>query len=628
MTSAASVPLIPREILFGNPERMSPQVSPDGTRLMFLAPDDRNILQVWVRTPGQEDDRLVTADRKRGIRVAFWAYDGEHLLYMQDVDGDEEWHLYAVNLRSGIVRDLTPFHGIQAHLVALEPSLPHELLVAMNLEDRTRHDVYRVNLKNGAVEREAVNPGSVIAWTADRQLRVRAAVAATPDGGSDLLVCETTEAPWRTVRHWGPEDDGSLIGFSEDGGTLYLTGSHDANARRLLALELATGRETVLAEDPVYDAWDLLIHPTNYTPEAVSFYRERLEWRALDAGVTPDLEALAATVPGDLYVKSRDLADRTWVVAGVTDRAPTQYYVYDRVTRQTTKLFSEQPKLEGLPLAPMQPISFAARDGLMIHGYLTTPVDVPARGLPTVLLVHGGPWARDIWSFDSEAQWLANRGYAVLQINFRGSAGYGKAFLHAGDREWAGKMHNDLIDGVNWIVARGIADPKRIAIMGGSYGGYATLVGLTFTPEVFAAGVDIVGPSSLPTLIRTIPPYWEPLKALFAKRVGDVETEEEFLKARSPLYFADRIRAPLLIAQGANDPRVKQSESEQIVAAMRKAGRPVEYVLYTDEGHGFARPENRLHFYALAEAFLAKHLGGRCEPLGNLPGHSGVLQVG
>jgi dipeptidyl aminopeptidase/acylaminoacyl peptidase len=275
----------------------------------------------------------------------------------------------------------------------------------------------------------------------------------------------------------------------------------------------------------------------------------------------------------------------------------------------------------------MQPVSYRARDGLGIHGYLTTPAGAAPDALPAVLLVHGGPWARDIWGFNATVQWLANRGYAVLQVNYRGSEGYGKQFLHAGDREWAGKMHDDLIDGVEWLTAKGIADPARIAIMGGSYGGYATLVGLTFTPEVFAAGVDIVGPSNLVTLLKTIPPYWEPGKAMFYQRVGNLETEEEFLKSRSPVFFADRICRPLLIAQGANDPRVKQTESEQIVEAMRRRGKPVEYIVYTDEGHGFARPENRLHFYAMTEEFLARYLGGRCEPAAEIVGHSGEIRT-
>jgi dipeptidyl aminopeptidase/acylaminoacyl peptidase len=274
----------------------------------------------------------------------------------------------------------------------------------------------------------------------------------------------------------------------------------------------------------------------------------------------------------------------------------------------------------------MQPISYEARDGLTIHGYLTTPVGIATKNLPTVLLVHGGPWVRDNWGYDPEAQWLANRGYAVLQVNYRGSTGYGKAFVNAGNRQWAAAMHDDLIDAVNWLVKQGIANPEKVAIMGGSYGGYAALVGLTFTPEVFAAGVDIVGPSNLVTLLKSIPPYWAPLLANMYHRVGNLETEEEFLKSRSPLFFVDRIQKPLLIGQGANDPRVKQAESEQIVEAMKQAGKPVEYVLYTDEGHGFARPENRLHFYAIAEEFLSKYLGGRAEPVGDIQGHSGVIK--
>ena len=288
-------------------------------------------------------------------------------------------------------------------------------------------------------------------------------------------------------------------------------------------------------------------------------------------------------------------------------------------------MFTNQPQLEGLQLASMEPVSYTARDGLTIHGYLTKPVGV-ATPTSAVLLVHGGPWARDTWGYRAQAQWLANRGYVVLQINFRGSTGYGKDFLNAGNREWGAKMHDDLIDGVNWLVEQGIADKDKIAIMGGSYGGYATLVGLTFTPEVFAAGVDIVGPSNLITLMETIPPYWEPLKKVFSHRMGDIETEPEFLKSRSPLFFVDKIQKPLLIGQGANDPRVKESESEQIVKAMEDAGKPVKYALYTDEGHGFARPEIVYIFTRSLREFLAEYLGGKFEPVGSIEGHSGIVK--
>lgn len=621
-------PLIPRKILFGNPERARPQLSPDGNYLAYLAPDDKDVLQVWLRTVGQEDDRKITADPKRGIRSYFWAYDGNHLIYMQDADGDENFHCYATHIHTRTVRDLTPFQGIKAQPIELDPEFPDEFLVGLNLNDPQKYDVYRVNLKNGAVELDTENPGNIVAWTADAQFQIRAAVAATPDGGSDLLYRETPAQDWQLLRHWNAEDQGYAVSFAADGKTLYLVGSHDVNAQRLIALNLANRQETVIAEDPQYDVGGIVTHPTNRTLQAVAFYKDKLEWQILDPSIAEDFAALAQVRPGEFMLGSRTLADDRWLVAYMTDDGPVYYYSYDRTSKTNTLLFSNQPALEELALAPMQPVAFMAKDGLTIHGYLTTPAGVEAHHLPAVLLVHGGPWARDTWGYDPEAQWLANRGYAVMQVNFRGSTGYGKAFVNAGNREWAGKMHEDLLDAVRWLVDQGVADPDKIAIMGGSYGGYATLVGLTFTPEVFAAGVDIVGPSNLITLIQSIPPYWEPLKAQFYHRVGNLETEADFLKSRSPLFFCDRIQKPLLIAQGANDPRVKQAESDQIVTAMKESGKPFKYVLYTDEGHGFARPVNRLHFYGVAEEFLAKYLGGRCEPSEEIQGHSAVIQSG
>jgi dipeptidyl aminopeptidase/acylaminoacyl peptidase len=625
-TFAQLPPLIPREVLFGNPERVDPKISPDGKYLAYRAPDEQNVLQLWVRTVGQQDDKKLTAQKKRGIPFYAWPYDGEHLGYGQDAEGDENWHFYTVNLASGIVRDLTPFQGVQARFVAADPDFPNELLVALNLKDRRVHDVYRLNLKTGAVELDTENPGSVIGWTADRQFKVRAATATTPDGGFDLLVRETTDQPWKTVRHWGPDDEGHAVSFSADGKTLHLVGSHDANAKRLLALDVATGAETVIAEDPQYDVGALFIHPTRRVIQAVSFYRDKLAWQVLDQSVAADFDALAKVRQGDFRISTHTLDDHTWLVSYTTDDGPIYYHAYDRRSKTSTLLFSHQPALEGLALAPMRPISYRSRDGLTIHGYLTIPAGVPAKNLPTVLFVHGGPWSRDRWGYSPTVQWLANRGYAVLQVNFRGSSGYGKEFLNAGNREWAGKMHDDLIDGVDWIVQQGVADPKKVAIMGASYGGYATLVGLTFTPDVFAAGVDLVGISNIITWFNSIPPYWAPSKARFAQRMGDPDKEEEFLKSRSPLFFVDRIKVPLVIGQGANDVRVKQAESDQIVDAMRQANRSVEYVVYTDEGHGLARPENRLHFFAKAEEFLAKYLGGRFEPVGDIKGHVGVVK--
>jgi dipeptidyl aminopeptidase/acylaminoacyl peptidase len=617
-------PLIEREILFGNPEKTSPRLSPDGKYLAYIAPDENNILQVQLRTVGQVDDRQLTADKKRGIRIFFWTYSGEELIYLQDADGDENWHLFSVNIHSNQVRDLTPFQGVQAQPIAFDRNFPNEILVGMNIRDRSKHDVYRINLKNGAVEFDTDNPGNIVGWTADGQFQVRAATATTADGGSELVFRETEDKSWESLRSWGPDEEGSAVMFSENGKILYITGNHDANAQRLIALDLETKQETDLASDAEYDVGGIVVHPTKREIQAVSFYKDKQEWQILDQSIAEDFEDLGKFRPGQFSITSRNLADTTWLVAYMTDDGPVYYYVYDRASKTCTFLFSNQPKLEGLPLSSMEPISYTARDGLTIHSYLTKPVGV-STPVPTVLLVHGGPWARDNWGYAAEVQWLANRGYAVLQINFRGSTGYGKAFLNAGNREWAAKMHDDLLDGVNWLVETGIAQPDKIAIMGGSYGGYAALVALTFSPDVFACAVDIVGPSNLITLLQSIPPYWEPLKAMMYHRVGNLETEPEFLKSISPLFFVDRIQKPLLIAQGANDPRVKEAESEQIVNAMKQAGKPVEYVLYTDEGHGFARPENRLHFYAIAEEFLAKYLGGRFEPAANIANHSGVV---
>ncbi|XWK89817.1 MAG: S9 family peptidase [Phormidium sp.] len=619
-------PLIPREILFGNPEKTSPRLSPDGKYLAYIAPDENNILQVWLRTVGQEDDQIITADKKRGIRIFFWTYNPDQLMYMQDSDGDENFHLYLVNIKSKIVRDLTPFQGVKAEPIDLDPKFPNLVLVGMNLNDPQTFDVFRINLENGAVEFDTKNPGNIISWTADADFQIRAATASTPDGGSELLFRETVDKSWESLRRWSPDEDGGAVGFSADGKTLYMEGNHDANAQRLIAFDLANRQETVIAQDPQYDVGGVMIQPITRVIEAVSFYKDKQEWQILDESIAADFAEIAKVRPGEFFISSRDLADKNWLVAYMTDDGPVYYYAYNRETKTSTFLFSNQPKLEGLQLAAMQPISYQTRDGLTIHGYLTTPVGIAAQNLPTILLVHGGPWARDTWGYDPEAQWLANRGYGVLQVNFRGSTGYGKDFLNAANREWAGKMHDDLIDAVNWLVEKGISDREKVAIMGGSYGGYATLVGLTFTPEVFACGVDIVGPSNLMTLLQTIPPYWEPMKVQMYHRIGNMETEPEFLQARSPLFFCDRIQKPLLIGQGANDPRVKQSESDQIVEAMKKADLPVEYVLYPDEGHGFARPENRLHFYAVAEEFLAKYLGGRSEPATNIQGHSALIK--
>jgi dipeptidyl aminopeptidase/acylaminoacyl peptidase len=618
------VELIPRAVLFGNPERVSPRVSPDGTRLAWLAPDE-GVLNVWVANldmaagPGGRPVDVdgatpVTDDRDRGIRTFLWAHDGRHLLYLQDRGGDENWRLYDVDLETMASRDLTPFEGVQAQVLAVDKRFPDEVLVGLNRDNEQLHDVYHLDLVSGQLDKVLDNPG-MVGWVADAELVVRAGLAPEPDGGFVLMVRDDTESDWRPFQRVPAEDalSSSPVAFTRDGGSLLAISSIDANTGRLVRADLDTGAVDVIAADAVNDVTDVRLHPDSREVQVVTFERERADYLVLDPGVEEDVAAVRSLHPGDPALEGNDDADATWLVGFTNDSGPVPYFAYDRRTREARLLFEHQPSLSDYELAAMEPFSYQARDGLVIHGYLTFPVGEAREALPTVLNVHGGPWARDTWGFQPEGQWLANRGYLSVQVNYRGSTGYGKDFVNAGDREWGGKMHDDLVDAVAWVVDQGFADPGRIAIYGGSYGGYAALVGAAFTPELFRAAVDIVGPSNLDTLIRSIPPYWAPLIAQFHTRVGNPDTDAEFLWSRSPLSRVKDIKVPLLIAQGANDPRVKQAESEQIVAALTDAGIDHEYLLFPDEGHGFAKPENRLRFYAAAERFLARHLGGRAE---------------
>jgi dipeptidyl aminopeptidase/acylaminoacyl peptidase len=603
--------LIPRGVLFGNPERSSPQISPDGTMLAYLAPD-QGVLNVWLRTIGKTDDRVITNDRKRGIRNFAWQYDSNDILYTQDQGGDENWRVYQTDIAKKTTRDLTPYEKVRADIVALEPSHPESALVQLNKRDPKLFDIYRVNLKTGELTLDTENPGNVAGWQPDHDLQVRAAQVTTPDGGTIIRAREDGKSQWRDLIKWGPEETlGNVSGFSPDNKALLVMTSLDANAARLLSVDVSSGQRTVIAEDPHYDVSSVLTHPKTNKLQAVVFLRERRDFQILDKDLQGDFEALKKVRDADISDISRDLADKKWIVAYEGDDAPIYYYLYERSSKKATMLFSNRPALEKYNLAKVKPIEYKARDGMTIYGYLTTPVGVDVKNLPTVVLPHGGPWGRDLWGYDPMAQWLANRGYAVLQPNFRGSTGYGKQYVNAGDRQWAGAMHTDLLDGKDWLAKQGIADQTKVCIMGGSYGGYATLAGVAFSPDAFACGVDIVGPSNLNTLLKTIPPYWSTILAVFHRRMGD---NEEFLKSQSPLFRADDIKAPLLIGQGANDPRVNKAESDQIVAAMRRNGKPVEYYVFPDEGHGFARPENRTAFFAAAEVFLAKYLGGRFEP--------------
>jgi dipeptidyl aminopeptidase/acylaminoacyl peptidase len=621
MTQTAALPLIPRAKLFGNPTRAQGQISPDGRWLSWLAPKD-GVLNIWLAPIGDmAAARVITDDRKRGIRFYGWAYDGSHLLYMQDEGGSEDFHIYAVAIESREVRDLTPIAGVQARIHDLSLDEPHIAAIEINDRDKSWHDLYRIDIRTGKRELLYANTQQLSRVVLDRQLRPRLASKSRPEGGRIRYRIDGDKLePIGIIEH---EDDLTTytIGYTRDGRTLYGVSSVGRDTAALLAADQETGKERVLAEHPKADIGRVIIHPETFVIEAAGAQHLTLDWIPLEERMASDLKRLHGELPGEVSIADRTRDDSRWIVVASAAEAPATYHLYERNSGKLTELFPTRPDLKPYRLAPMRGQVIRARDKLELVSYLTLPPSPEPRlkaPLPMVLLVHGGPWARDVYGFDPNHQWLANRGYAVLSVNFRGSTGFGKNFLNAGDLQWGRKMHDDLLDAVNWAVGQGIADRARVAIMGGSYGGYATLAGLAFTPEVFCCGVDIVGPSNLETLLATIPPYWAAFFENLARRVGDPRTEagRKLLKERSPLNSAGAIAKPLLIGQGANDPRVKQAESDQIIAAMRAKGLPVAYILYSEEGHGFAEPANRISFFAIAEAFLGRHLGGRAEPIG------------
>ncbi|HEY9244337.1 MAG TPA: prolyl oligopeptidase family serine peptidase, partial [Streptosporangiaceae bacterium] len=494
--------LIPRRVLFGNPERILPRISPDGTRLAWIAPHE-GVLNVWVAPVGDDGvdwsaARVVTDDTDRGIRSYAWAQDGRHVLYLQDTGGDENWRLHDVDLSTMQRRDLTPFEGVRTELIAVEKKFPTEILIGLNRDNPELHDVYRLNLIDGELVKEEENPG-FIDWVADTQLVVRAGIAPQPDGGIVLMVRDGHGEDWRPLLTVPAEDamTSGPIAFSEDGRSMLALSSVGADTGGLARIDVATGDTQLLARDPETDVTGVRLNPDTREPQIVMFEKDRVEYRVLDEAVDADLAAIRALNPGDPVFADHDDADETWLVAFSNDNSAASYYSYDRRTRRGSFLFNTRPELAQYELAPMEPFTFTARDGLTIHGYATFPPGAPRTGLPMVLLVHGGPWARDSWGFDAEAQWLANRGYLSVQVNFRGSTGYGKAFVNAGNREWGGKMQDDLTDAVGYVLGQGWADPARVAIFGGSYGGYASLAGAAFTPDLFCCAVDIVGPSNL-----------------------------------------------------------------------------------------------------------------------------------
>jgi dipeptidyl aminopeptidase/acylaminoacyl peptidase len=592
---------IPLADLFGDPAMAMPRLSPDGRTCAYLSTAG-GVLNVWIEaTDGSR--RQLTHDDRQGIRAFEWTGDSQGIIYQVDNDGDENFVLFVADLHGAGPRSLTPV-GCAAELVAIEPAHPATLLVAINDQVEARHDLYSVDLSTGTRTLLAVNPGYV-QWLVDTHLRPRGGVQPTEDGGWAFVIDDE-------VRLVTPSEDAATtmpVGFTAAGDELVLLTSTNAETSGVCLLNCSTGHLRRVAGDDEYDVEDVLLDPRTRRPLMALINGDRPSPMVVESNAsTNELSSLLPDAEGPVWPVHADADGEHFVLREFRDNGPSSYFVFDTSSHSVRSIGDDRPWLCHYILRPMEPFSFRARDGLLVRGYLTRPQEPRQHRLPAVLIVHGGPWDRISWGFDAEAQWVADLGYLCIQVNFRGSTGYGKQFVNAGDREWGARMHSDLIDAIDRLAETDIVDPDRVAILGASYGGYAALVGAAFTPERFTCAVDAFGPSNLISLLHSLPAYWAPTTRFWHQRVGDPDVDQQFLEQRSPLFHADKIGIPLFVAQGLNDARVRAHESEQIVAAVQSAGLPVEYQPFANEGHGFNRPENRLDFYSAVERFLLLHL--------------------
>jgi dipeptidyl aminopeptidase/acylaminoacyl peptidase len=624
--AAQQPPLIDRDLFFGDPEISGAQISPDGRFISFRRPY-KGVMNIWVKGVAQPFDaaKPMTADTSRPVRGYFWSRDSRYLLYVQDKGGNENSHVYAVDpsaapdAATGVppARDLTPYGAIQARIEVVPRKTPGTLVVSLNDRDPQYHDAYRVDIATGQRTLVLANRDSMAGFFFDPDGNPRMAVKVGPDGGTLIFRVDSAAGPSTLVYSCSNEETCAPIRERKDGKRVYLVTNKGTDLARLILFDPQTRTEQPVESDPEkqVDIGDAVFSDLTGDLLATVYVGDRQRIYPRTAAMTHDLQVLRGKLPeGELGIGAQTADEQKWIVAVSRDVDPGSAYLYDRKTGEVTLLYRSRPQLPSDQLAFAKAIRYPARDGLSVPAYLTLPRGVPATHLPTVILPHGGPWARDVWGYDPYAQFLANRGYAVLQPNFRGSTGYGKRFLNLGNKQWGtGSMQHDISDGVAYLIQQGIADSGRVGIFGGSYGGYATLAGLAFTPELYAAGVSYVGPSNLLTLLKSIPPYWAPIRKIFDVRLGnpDDPKDRELLERMSPINSADQIRAPLLVIQGANDPRVNKAESEQIVVSLRDRGRPVGYLLAPDEGHGFAGRENRLAVAVAMEKFFAQYLGGR-----------------
>jgi len=637
--------LIPREKLFQDRALRDPRLSPNGLMLAYIAASTTGIDNIWIRTVGSHDDRLLTHESAHGVPSFDWA-GNSRLIYDQDSNGDENYHVLLVDIYGKHLRDLTPYPGIRAQNILQSPARPGEILVGLNTRDRRFFDMYRIDLASGKMSLAAENPGDVLSWTTDSKFRIRAATAFDPTSGDTIVrLRDTPSSAWRELARWSFENSlmfgqisggQTVAGFGPNDDSLYVISAADSDMGNLVRLDAHTGHTLeTLASDPLSDvAVDpsaagyaplVMIGPRSHQVEAVGFEYQSWSWRAIDARIGADLDWLADTVSGFPIVVSRDGADGRWIVEFLRDNSPPAFYLVDRRARSIVPLLSKNGSSTDERWVSAKRLVIQARDGLELVSYLTLPRGQTVN-LPLVLYPHGGPWYRDDWGFDPVVQLLADRGYAVLQVNFRGSTGFGKRFLNAGNHQFGLAMQDDIEDAVRWAIDKGTADSKRVAIMGYSAGGYATLRGLTRTPALYACGVDIVGPADLGTLLSSFAPWMKAVKTRWIRRLGDVENDAELRRQLSPLYDADKIQVPLLIGQGEQDPRVSIAQSDAMVAALRSHHVDVKYLVYPDEGHGFSRPENNLDFVGHVEEFLGTCLHGNIEPWRAVSGSSAQVR--
>ncbi len=607
-SSNAIPPKIPVRDFFRNPESRGYLLSPDGKTLSYLAPWESR-MNIWIRPTAGGEPKRITSEKDRDIREYFWK-GNQFVIYAQDNKGDENFHLFRVDLKNGEIKDLMPFPKVRSELIDdLEDNSPTDILVTLNKRNAEIFDAVRVNVTNGEMKVAAENPGHVDHWVTDHKGRILAATE-TDGVNATLLTRPDEKAPFKKVLTTSFREHLSPQFFTFDNKELYVASNIGRDKQAIVKVDPATAKETAMIyENPEVDVDGLAFSKKRKVLTYIAYTTWKEERKYLDPETEKMFVTLEQKLPGyQIDGAENDHDENQFIISATNDRTPGSRYLLNVKTGELSKLAEVAPWLKADQLAPMKPIEYKSRDGLTIHGYLTLPVGREAKNLPVVVNPHGGPWARDDWGYNPEVQFLANRGYAVFQMNFRGSTGYGRKFWEASFKQWGKTMQDDITDGVQWLVKEGIADPKRVAIYGGSYGGYATLAGVTFTPDLYAAAVDYVGVANLFTFMNTIPPYWKPFLDMFHEMVGDPKKDKELFTATSPVMHADKIKTPLFVAQGAQDPRVNKNESDQMVEALRKKGVDVEYMVKDNEGHGFHNEENKFAFYEAMEKFLDAHL--------------------